>query len=300
MFHSTTDHSFNPALRVSMLAVLALAGSAFAARAIPLDDFEDLTDRRWAHVDATADECVLPAIYDASSGAYRIESACPIAPDSDAFAAATFAGDGGLGASSRDGYVRAAVVHLSWTSNVWLSLRSWGDERIGLWGYRFEVAPDGSRIAIVREWEHDSSEVLAEALFIRPLFNTGDLVMIEAGAIGRHLSLKVWAAGTEEPAAPQLVSCDLVHMEGDLAIGVSHAGSGDGLLAVLFDGVELRPASADVNDDGVVDHLDAFEVLAAMGKCRDFDCPADINGDGYVDDADLEIVLRNLPGWPAC
>ena len=299
MNRSTTNRSMPAALRTSLLIVPVLAGTALGARAIQIDDFEDLTDQRWNHVDGTADACLTPALYDASSGAYRIESACPISPDSDAFAAATWVGDGGL-ASSGDGFVRASVIHLTWNSKAWVSARSWGDAEIGLWGYRFEVDPDGSRIAIVRVWERGSEDILAEAHFIAPLFNTGDLVMMEAGAVGRYLSFKVWARGAEEPAAPQLVTCDAVHMQGALAVGVSHAGAGDGHIAGLFDGIELRLASADVNGDGEVNELDAWLVVEAYGYADDLANPADINGDGFVDRTDLEIVLRNFPYWRGC
>ncbi|UCD75795.1 MAG: hypothetical protein JSV91_02535 [Phycisphaerales bacterium] len=54
----------------------------------------------------------------------------------------------------------------------------------------------------------------------------------------------------------------------------------------------------DINQDGVVDILDLFELLVAWGECPDpDDCPADLEGDGLVGRRDLAILLA---AWGDC
>ena len=51
----------------------------------------------------------------------------------------------------------------------------------------------------------------------------------------------------------------------------------------------------DVNDTGVVDIDDLFQVLGAWGPCEG--CVEDINGDGIVD---IDDVFEVLAGWGPC
>ena len=52
-----------------------------------------------------------------------------------------------------------------------------------------------------------------------PEFTLGDDWVIEAGAVGNELSMKVWRAGEQEPSGPQLVVHDDVLTSGQIALG---------------------------------------------------------------------------------
>lgn len=55
---------------------------------------------------------------------------------------------------------------------------------------------------------------------------------------------------------------------------------------------DTAPAIEDINEDGTVNVLDLFQLLAAWGPCG-LDCPEDLNRDGVVDVFDLMRLLAN-------
>ena len=59
----------------ALVTALASSGPAMAEHDL-LDDFVSRNDDLWERLDRSDAECDKPAVFDASSGAYRIESGC--------------------------------------------------------------------------------------------------------------------------------------------------------------------------------------------------------------------------------
>ena len=131
----------------ALVAALASSGPAMAEHDL-LDDFVSRNDDLWERLDQSDAVCDKPAIFDASSGAYRIESGCPISSEDNAFIAARWVGM--TDQTYSDGVMRVSAEHLGPETTLWINLRTWGDERTGLAGYRFNVSGGGTQMSIWR------------------------------------------------------------------------------------------------------------------------------------------------------
>lgn len=261
-----------------------------AAATFLFDDFSTGDDSQWERIDQTAEVCGKPGLYDASGNEYQMESACAIDDESDVILAARFAGGPDL--FETDGKVRLKARHLNAETNTFISLRSWGSEGVGVWGYRFRVSGGGSMLSISRVWEHGTDTILAARLSASQLFQTGDEIYIEAAAIGERLSLKVWRAGQLEPEDANLVTRDHVFRDaGSVVIGVDHDGEAAPMGATFDDVMFATAVRGDANEDGATDFGDLLLILEDWGACGT--CPTDLNGDHAVDFADVMIVLAN-------
>ena len=81
-------------------------------------------------------------------------------------------------------------------------------------------------------------------------------------------------------------SVDLGEVGHDNTYGAGRVDAYEAVVEAMNQGVY-----GDVNNDGVVDIDDIFDVLAAWGPCPG--CPEDVNGDGTVDIDDIFDVLAN-------
>ena len=273
----------------AVVATLAVSGPIRAEHDL-LDDFITGTDDQWERLDQIDTVCDKPAVFDASSGAYRIESGCPIPSDDDAFVAARWVGI--TDQIYSDGVMRVSAEHLGAQTTLWINLRTWGNERTGLAGYRFNVSGGGTLMSIWRMGRSSGEVMLASIATLQQMFKAGDSLNVEAGAVGSRLTLKIWKDGDPEPDTPQLITSDGIFSSGDLVIGISHEGA-EATIGAIFDDIRYTTAApGDVTGNGRVDIADLMAVLAAWGDCGN--CREDVNGDRTVDYEDLAIVLA---GW---
>lgn len=83
------------------------------------------------------------------------------------------------------------------------------------------------------------------------------------------------------PALPAGLEWDVQYGDNELRLGVSAA--------------DQPGVDTDVNDDGVSDPLDLFDIVQHLGPCppEPSACPWDLNGDDTVDNADIVVWLQN-------
>jgi hypothetical protein len=224
--------------------ILAMLGlTAAACLTLPasvqgqlLDDFSDCNDDGWTRF---TDPWGLPgAAWDASSGVYRLSAVgfpggAAVLSQLDSTADPHFS----------NGYLWATVVRES--ENSWTNLLMRGDMESQN-AYQFACHPDlGLFIAIIENSEHtvlatDPNTVQA----------VGGVYIMEAGAIGSDLELRLWPLGDPRPKDPQVSYTDSTFPSG--TSGVAAAAVADGDLSVTFDDVCFmwRDEFNDGDDDG--------------------------------------------------
>jgi hypothetical protein len=270
------------AIGFTATAALMLATNA---RADLLDDFNDGDDDGWFRFTVPAD---LPgADWDPSTFVYRLSV---VEGDGDTPA-------GGSVASHLEitnypyysnGYWSATVVRETENSTTHMFMR--GEYAAGN-AYTFGWYPnDGLVIQITAA---GVPVILAnEPSFVQEV---GAQYILEAGAIGSELELRMWPVGGVRPAFPQVACTDSTYPFG--GNGIIARAYDQGSLSATFDNICFAPpCPADVNWDGAVDVLDLLAVLSAWG-IPPSPCPEDINGDGVVDILD---VLELLSAWGPC
>ncbi|UCD74123.1 MAG: hypothetical protein JSV91_10070 [Phycisphaerales bacterium] len=279
------DHRFSHTrigpLLAAMIAALVLTASG---RAQLLDDFSDGNDDGWTRFTVPPD---LPwASWDASTYVYRlsVDDTKGLTPEGSAVASILDLTDD---PEFWNGYWWATVVRETGNSTTVLFMRGgFEPTRAYLFGWRpdtglFIGRVDGASITI---------------LAIDPTFvqYVGTEYVLEAGAIGSDLELRMWLPGQDRPEFPQVSTTDYYYASG--ANGIVAQAYSDGDLSATFDDVSFAPpCPADVNSDDTVDIDDVFAVLYAWGPCEG--CPEDINYDGVVD---IDDVFEVLADWGPC
>ena len=193
--------------------------------------------------------------------------------------------------SYSNGYWWATVVRETEESECDLAMRlDW--ETIS--GYVFNWAPFVNRgaLAIARYDDGDPTQ-LAELRDFWPDF--GQEYIIEAGAIGSHLELRMWPLGDPRPEQPQVEAWDCTYPSGVNCV-VAHTAHG-GILSSTFDDVSflpVEPIAGDIDTDGDVDLADLATLLAAYGTCAGdptYNAGADLDCSDCVDLTDLAELL---------
>jgi hypothetical protein len=278
LFH----HNRIPSAVIGFTAAAALMLAA-GARADLLDDFSDGDDAGWVRFTMPAN---LPgADWNAGTFVYRLSVVERDTP-------------GGSSVGSyldltndpyfRNGYWSATVVRETDNSTTHVFMRG---EFATKNAYGFGWYPDTG--LTIQRVANEIGEILAnDPGFVQEV---GAAYILEAGAFGPDLELRMWPVGSARPVLPQLEYADPTYTWG--ANGIVAQAYSEGSLSATFDDVCFSPpCPADVNWDGVVDVLDLLAVLAAWGTPT-MPCPEDINGDGIVDVLDL---LELLAAWGPC
>ncbi len=131
---------------------------------------------------------------------------------------------------------------------------------------------------------------------ITEVIDVGEDWMFKASAIGSQISLKVWPAGSPEPAAPQVTMTDSTYAQGLFGVGGAHPfGPASPIDMTVDDVVFIPPLSpGDLDEDGVDGAADLATLLGAWGECpTGASCDADFDDDGNVGASDLATLL----GW---
>jgi hypothetical protein len=258
------------------LAVVGLA--AVSALTLPvgaievLDIFEDGDDHGWKHY--TIPGGVNGAAWDPGPPVYRLWVDAPSIPANTIVAYA-------------NGYWSAKVVRETENSTTAVTMRGDPD---GWSTYGFVWSPATGLLISRYVGPHNALYLCTDPTFVQEV---GTEYILEAGAFGDRLELRMWPVGEERPVVPQCQATDYWFPSGVNGVGAQAFATGD--LSSTFDDVCFTPACpADATGDGIVDVNDFLLVLAAWDTA---DLAADINDDGIVDVSDFLLLLA---AWGPC
>lgn len=191
-----------------VLGCCATLWAAGGAQSILIDDFDDGDDEGWSHLDLTPEQS---AIYDASGGAYLLESS-ELIPADDINAGTIvatwepsrerhrFANGAVRGMVRANAHGTTAGFILRANDEVHTDYGFFGSTTFGTFYIeRFDAQanPDAPQTIIAMS---DPDEAP---------FAAGDDWHFEAGAVDNHLWLKVWKVGELEPDEPLLSLQDM-------------------------------------------------------------------------------------------
>ena len=226
------------------LLAITLGISQTAAETILIDDFNDGVADGWTVVDSTIGTPWGPGTMDVNGkGEYRFEGngLVPHFTPGDGFLGSLWDASSNLMYS--DGFFRGRV-RLGYSNKAGLAMRQSGTPETGFSGYLFRVttahAPN-TRLLIDRIENNVKTE---GSTFNFPVPVDEDL-MLEAGAVGEQLSLKVWPATEPEPAQPQLLWTDATFPSGMLGLEANTLGRFPLLprVSATFDDLFFVPAA---------------------------------------------------------
>ena len=276
----------------ALAGALSLAAGA-SAQWILIDDFNAGHDDAWTHVDLLEGTPWGPTIYDASTFEYHISSTESIPPQGYYLWTGAFWTESADNWRYSEGIVRAKIRMDTAATHPFLGMRV-DDELQNGYAFACNYAYDYIRILLM---QNGLLFVLDEGYFV---LDEGKNYILEAGAIGPNLSLKIWEEGDPIPPDPQLTAVHSTFAVGRLGVAVCVLlGGPAGYLSGYFDDVWFLPAPAcpgDIDGDGDTDHSDLGELLAAW--CTQEGDPnwnpdADLDGDGHVGHGDLGILLAD-------
>ncbi len=272
--------------RSAMIGLTAVAALTLPVSAVELlDDFADGDDVGWTRF--TLPDGLPGATWDVTDDfVYRlwVSDTKQRTPQGSIVASFLDITDGYLRFSN--GYWRATVVRETENSTTHLFMRG---ELAAVDAYGFGWYSDNG-LVIQRVYGGASTLLANDPEFVQEVDTE---YILEAGAIGPNLEIRMWPVDEDRPELPQLATTDSYYSSG--ANGIVAQADFDGDLSATFDDVKFAPACpADVTSDGTVDVLDLLKLLAAWGTS---DLAADINDDGTVDVLDL---LALLSAWGPC
>jgi hypothetical protein len=213
------------------------AASAAHAELLLIDDFNDGDDIGWTRRDYSDSASGGPGAYAVIDGAYLMNGTSEVPTGQRGGLAATW--DASAATLYQNGYLRARVKANS-NSLVWLTMRHQGDSPSF---YIFGLDP--SNISPVFFWNRIDNMIPGPSGgFDIPgeKVEIGKEWMLEAGAVGNKMSLKVWRPGEPEPAQPQWTRIDNRYSSGLLGVGANHwAPQPPAMVSATFDDVMFRP-----------------------------------------------------------
>ncbi len=200
------------------------------ARAQLLDDFNDGNDDGWTR--ATLPDPLPGAMWDASTFVYRLSAPGPNPPGSAVISILDITADPFFS----NGLWWATVVRETNNSHSDLFMR--GDQ-VNPNSYLYGWSPAGPGLFIGRV-DFGILTVLAnDPGFVQ---DVGVEYVLEAGAIGSDLELRMWLLGGERPVLPQLTATDSTYPLGiNGVVAVSEFGEN---LSATYDDVSFVPEPA--------------------------------------------------------
>ena len=223
-------------------------------------------------------------MWDASTGVYRLSA--PGVPAGGAIGSVL---DITVDPFFSNGFWSATVVRETDNSRSDLAMRS---DSANLTGYLFGwAAPLGLFIA-------RSDGGFAPILANQPGFvqDVGGEYILEAGAMGSHLELRMWAVGDLRPELPQVTATDSNYASGTNGLVAVSRQDLPGDVSVTFDDVSFVPDPCpwDCGDnDGEIGIVDFLAVLAQWGNPGS----CDVDGNNVVEINDFLALLAN---WGPC
>lgn len=175
-----------------------------------IDDFNDGDDAGWSHLDFTAGQPWGPATYDASSGAFTLQTAGAVPADDPLSGTIVATWEGSRGNEEfGHGVVRAIVRANTPGSTVGLLLRA-NDTPGSDHDYGFYASSSFGTFYIERfDITQDPPQtILAMADPAQVPFAAGEDWYLEGRVVGGRISLKAWKVGDVEPEGPLLTVRD--------------------------------------------------------------------------------------------
>jgi len=254
----------NSAPAVAILAAVTLC-SSLAAQQTLLDDFASGTDALWQRIDRLAGTGLGTTVYTVPSGRYRIASsqAIPALPMLVATAAANLDSIANPG-NYADGRVQVTMRLDNDATNALVAMRY---DLAAQSGYGFAANNVENRIYISRLFGTNSVTLASTPFGLAA--NTDYVVAGEC--FGDRLALKVWLAGSPEPALPQLTVQNTAFAGGALGLAIynqaSNLGGTGGQLSAQFDDVYFtRYAATATYGAGCPGSWNATPGLAVSGQ----------------------------------
>lgn len=221
----------------AIVSVLSLAATA-GAQWVLIDDFNDGNDEGWTHHDLLAGTPWGPTNYDASSFEYHISSTAsiPVQPEY-VYTGAYWTESAGNPVYS-EGFLRTMVRSDNPATHM-ASVVRWDAEILN--GYAFGCDYRDNAVAILR-FDGGVASIIDDALFV---LDVGRNYILEGGAVGPNLSLKIWAQGDPVPPNPQVTAPDATYAVGAFGLYVTTLPDGPaGQLSGRFDDVYFVPEPA--------------------------------------------------------
>ena len=217
--------------RAGALLLLGCMPCAAGAQVIFSDDFADGDDADWLRADFIGS-----TTYSVTGGRYQM--ATPPLPPLDTFA---FAGSAVIASafdpSFANGVFRASVRMDNEQTNAAMVARA---NLMGTAGYGFLLNNANPAQSFIGIGALDN--LIAVETFAMPLVAGVEYIM-EGTLFGTALSLKVWEAGSAEPAEPQVRWNDSAYSMGLIGVAVLNqpvqAGGSGGVLSASFDDVSF-------------------------------------------------------------
>lgn len=266
--NTMTRSNLTTMLAPALLILIGLAGVLHGqANSVKLiDDFNDGDDDGWRRIDFLQALGLGETIFDASSNAYSISSVDEVVP-----IPAGCVGSGSVwepsatGARDRhrysNGTVRATLRLNNDISSGFITMRSDPDT---ITEYVFAANNSLDLVVIERIVNAQTEESLGSAPFE---LDAGQDYIIEATAVGPHLSMKIWQSGDEEPSEPQIIAMDETLKSGVFGL-VSYYCAGDSgdILSATFDDITFTPGNsafgADRSSVNAVPEPTSFAVIS--------------------------------------
>jgi hypothetical protein len=231
------------------LATVTVATAA-ALNSVLIDDFNDGNDDGWSHMDYTEGMPWGPAIYDASTGSYTIESAGPVPADDPNVGTIIATWEGSRNRPGfANGVIRGTVRANTPGTTAGLVLRA-NDEAHTNYGFYGSTSFGTFYIERFDGSQPNPQTIIAMADPNKAPFAAGEEWNFEAGAVGKHVWLKVWKVGDPEPNEPLLSLKDRVlpPASGSLVCVIvffDPAAVGDDPveLSATFDDITFTPAA---------------------------------------------------------
>lgn len=276
------------------LCGLAIPPAAYS-QTILIDDFEDGDDADWMRISSRGGDQYGPPVHEVVEGPYskeyRLSRDGVIPKDKFGFVVSTWNGEHASDLS--DGYLRARLRTEEEPTQIALFMRLTGSLDDGFNGYWFGGDTKAGMFSIMK-LDGGLWPIAPETPQVA--FGPNEDWMLEAGAIGNRLSLKVWEYGEPEPEAPQWEAIDDSFSSGSVAVftNVTHQRSEvDTTIDARFDDLyfDFAYAPGDANGDGLVDLVDFSLLKASFGTDDVF---TDFDESGVVDLVDFNILKDNF------
>ncbi len=290
-------HRFTVVALGAIVLMLAYAGPARATM-ILVDDFNDGNDDGWTPHDLSIGDPWGPGTFDASTGSYQFvgRSAVPVG---EAGSLGSF-WDTSSEPSFSNGLLRATMRANNDTTITAIVMRATpGPNPAAHRWYLFGGNPASGGFWY-NEW--DGQHLGQDGFFADELFLPGDDWMIEAGAVGNQLSMKVWKVGEQEPADPQWTSTDVSPLGlGQIGVAAWHwplEQTPAGIVDATFDDIYFtfpEPLLGDLNLDGEVDGLDVNPFVDVL-LSGPYQVEADMNEDQVVNGLDVDPFVATVVG----
>lgn len=281
------------------LVLLAIASQAFA-QTITVDNFDDGNDDGWGHVDFTEGEPWGPGIYSIADGEYTLETSGPVPFEEDGVVASRW--EKSSEPQFSNGFLRVRINAGEEETYAAVMMRvSESDEGFGGYWFGGDAGRGGFKINrtiadIGRDFPSGKGKLDTDAF---PFLANEDW-MIEAGAVGDQISLKVWRPEEPEPEHPQVTVTDTMYSEGFFGVVTNTTLQGfrsvEPQIFTTFDDITFT-FPVDCNGDGVVDIADTLcatpeslgNILSEAKLIQ-----GDADGNGQVEFADFLVLSANF------